>query len=177
MVAAPVNLWNTERLERDATQLLSRAQTPAERDAVQVTLTKIKQFAVIGQRAAQVSATGAVPNPQAQVAGAQSTTAPGMTPPIGTSLASIAPNAPGGPYDAVGVLRPVVSKRPGAPQFALVDERGQVLSFVTPTPDVNLQPYLGRQVGVVGNKGFIAEFNRSHVTAARVTPIGAPLVR
>ena len=50
MVAAPVNLWNTERLERDAAQLLSRAQTPADRDAVQVTLSKIKQFAVIGQR-------------------------------------------------------------------------------------------------------------------------------
>jgi hypothetical protein len=179
MVAAPVNLWNTERLERDAAQLLSRAQTPAERDAIQVTLSKIKQFAAIGQRSAQTG-TGVAQNGQLPITptpGASMSPVQGMTPPTGTALASIAPDAAGGPYDAVGVLRPVVSKRPGAPQFALVDDRGQVLSFVTPTPDVNLQPYLGRRVGVVGNKGFIAEFNRSHVTAARITPLSAPLVR
>ena len=37
-------------------------------------------------------------------------------------------------YDAVGVLRPVVSRRPGAPQFALVNAQGQVVTFVTPAP-------------------------------------------
>jgi hypothetical protein len=180
MVAAPVNLWNTERLERDATQLLSRAQTPTERDSVQVTLSKIKQFAAIGQRSAQTPGTGVAQNGQSPIPatlGAPMSPVQGITPLTETALASIGANAPGGPYDAVGVLRPVVSKRPGAPQFALVDDRGQVLSFVTPTPDVNLQPYLGRRVGVVGNKGFIAEFNRAHVTAARITPLGAPLVR
>jgi hypothetical protein len=90
---------------------------------------------------------------------------------------ALAANAAGGPYDAVGILRPVVSRRPGAPQFALVDERGQVVSFVTPTPDLNLQPYLGHRVGIVGNRGFIQEFNRSNVTAARVTPLNDRLVR
>jgi hypothetical protein len=83
----------------------------------------------------------------------------------------------GGPYDAVGILRPVVSRRPGAPQFAVVDERGQVVSFVTATPDLNLQPYLGHRVGVVGNRGYIPEFQRSNVTAARVTPLNDRMVR
>jgi hypothetical protein len=154
MAAAPVNLWNTERLERDAVQLLNRAHTPAEREAVQNTLSKISRFAAIGRR------TNAPATALAQVG----------QPPV-TPMPGVAPTAGGGQYDAVGILRPVVSRRPGAPQFALVDERGQVLSFVTPSPDVNLQPYLGRRVGVVGNRGFITEFNRSHVTAARVMPI------
>lgn len=154
MASAPVNLWNTERLERDAGQLLARAQSPAEREAAQNTLGKIGRFAAIGRR------TSAPATALAQVG------QPPVTPLPGTTLA-----AGSGQYDAVGILRPVVSRRPGAPQFALVDERGQVLSFVTPSPDVNLQPYLGRRVGVVGNRGFIAEFNRSHVTAARVTPM------
>jgi hypothetical protein len=82
-----------------------------------------------------------------------------------------------GRYDAVGILRPVVSRRPGAPQFALVDDRGQVISFVTPSPDVNLQPYLGHRVGITGNRGFIPEFNRAHVTAGRVTPLTQGLLR
>ena len=50
MAAAPVNLWNTERLERDTVQLMNRAQTPEDRAAVQATLEKINQFAVIGRR-------------------------------------------------------------------------------------------------------------------------------
>lgn len=161
MAAAPVNLWNTERLERDTAQLLNRAQTTAEREAVQATMNKISRFAQIGHRASPGSAS----------------VAQAGQPPLTPVPGSIAANVSGGPYDATGILRPVVSRRPGAPQYALVDERGQVLSFISPTPDINLQPYLGRQVGVVGNKGFIPEFNRSHVTAARVTPLGDRVLR
>jgi hypothetical protein len=169
MVAAPVNLWNTERLERDAVQLHSRAQTTAERDAVQVTLNKINQFAAIGQRTNPPPATPMSQSGQAPITP--------IMPSPGAAAAPVEVAAGGGPYDAVGILRPVVSRRPGAPQYALVDDRGQVLSFVTPSPDVNLQPYLGRQVGVTGNRGFITEFNRSHVTAARIAPLGGNMLR
>lgn len=170
MVSAPVNLWNTERLERDTAQLMSRAKTPAERDAVQVTMNKISRFSQIAHRANPSAATVAQATPASQMPATTQT-------PIAAQQGVAAAVAPGGPYDAMGILRPVVSRRPGAPQFALVDDRGQVLSFVTPTPDVNLQPYLGQRVGVIGNKGYIAEFNRSHVTAARITPLTDRIVR
>ncbi len=159
MAAAPTNLWNTDRLERDTAQLLARSKTPAERDAVRVTQEKINRFAEIGRRANQTSAVAQSGQPQ-------------MTLPANATATTT-----GGPYDAVGILRPVVSRRPGAPQFALVDERGQVVSFVTATPDLNLQPYLGHRIGVVGNRGYIPEFQRSNVTAARVTPLNERMVR
>jgi hypothetical protein len=154
MAAAPPQLWNTERLQRDAEQLLAQAKTGAERDAVKVTLGKIDQFTALTRRYQQGGkAVSRQPSAVSQeLANSQQPTADSR-------------------YDAVGILRPVVSKRPGAPQFALVDERGQVVTFVTPTPDVNLQPYLGRRVGIAGNRGFIPEFNRAHVTAGRVTPL------
>jgi hypothetical protein len=161
MASAPVSMWNTEGLQRDANQLMSRAQTPEDRDAVQTTLNKINQFAAITHR------TGAPTNTATPASGSPVTPVPGQI--------AAAPN--GTPYDAVGVLRPVVSRRPGAPQFALVDEHGQVLTFGTPTPDMNLQPYVGRRVGVMGNRGYMAEFNRTHVTAARVTPLSDTVLR
>jgi len=74
-------------------------------------------------------------------------------------------------YDAVGLLKPVASKRANAPQYALVDDKGEVVSFVTPTPDLNLKPYLGRRIGVHGKRGFMSEYRRAHVTAERVSPI------
>jgi hypothetical protein len=171
MVAAPPDRWNTERLERDTEELLAQAQTTGDRDAVKATLAKLDQFDAIARRfqpqnaAASLSAGG----------NAESTTS---TAPSNSSLAdSRQPTADSSKYDAVGILRPVVSKRPGAPQFALVDDRGQVISFVTPTPDLNLQPYLGHRIGVTGARGFIPEFQRAHVTAGRVAPLNQGLMR
>ena len=180
MAAAPTNLWNTERLQRDAAQLLNRAQTPADREAAQATMSKINRFAQIGRRAGPVTTNIAQAGQPGQLPAAPPITPLAGAAIVGAPLATtnIAPTTPpGGPYDATGILRPVVSRRPGAPQFALVDERGQVLSFVTPSPDVNLQPYVGQRIGVIGNRGFIAEFSRNHVTAARVTPLSDKLVR
>jgi len=59
----------------------------------------------------------------------------------------------------------------------LVDERGKVVSFITPTPDLNLKPYVGRRVGVHGKRGFMTEYRRAHVTAGRVTPLEGPIRR
>jgi hypothetical protein len=152
MAAAPPHLWNTDRLQHDAEQLLGQAKTQADRDAVKATMGKIDRFNSLARRYQGTQVVSPQPSAVSQ------SPAGGQT-------------AVDGRHDAVGILRPVVSKRPGAPQFALVDERGQVVTFVTPTPDVNLQPYVGRRIGIAGNRGFIPEFNRAHVTAGRVTPM------
>jgi len=99
------------------------------------------------------------------------TPTPGAAPPAGDLAANDAK------YDAVGTLKPVVSKRAQAPRFALVDDHGDVVTFVTASPDVNLQSYVGKRIGVLGNRGFMPEYRRAHVTASRVTPLEERLVR
>lgn len=171
MIAEPTSTWDVGELKGDAEQLLTQAESGDERDAVQASLAKIDRFATIQRRYAQSNGS-ATPSIQELA-----------TTPIGASNGSQTIEAVGaqtdetGRFDAVGILRPVVSRRPGAPQFALVDDRGQVVSFVTPSPDVNLQPYLGRRVGVVGMRGFMPEFRRNHVVAGRVSPLENNLVR
>jgi len=171
MVVEPTATWDVGQLKSDAERLQSQAETLPERDAVQATLAKLDRFATIQQRYAQSGGNAGL---LVQSAAATPTAAPN-----GTLAANTSGGQPGdaGRFDAVGVLRPVVSRRPGAPQFALVDERGQVVSFVTPSPDVNLQPYLGRRVGVVGTRGFMPELRRNHVVAGRVSPLESNLVR
>jgi hypothetical protein len=80
-------------------------------------------------------------------------------------------------YDAVGTLKPVVSRRPNAPQFALIGDDGQVVSFVTAPPDVDLQAYVGQRIGVRGSRGFMPEFRRAHVVASRVTNLENSMVK
>jgi hypothetical protein len=80
-------------------------------------------------------------------------------------------------FDAVGTLKPVYSRRRGAPRYALVDDRGAVVSFLSPSSDVNLDGFLGQRIGVNGSRGFIPEFRQSHVTAGRVTPLDGTVRR
>ena len=167
MVSESPTTWNIAPLEQAAEQLLERADTVADREAVKSTLAKIDRFSSIQRRYA--SANVAVANSPVGVAAASATPMTG---------AAVDPNSPtAGQYDAVGILRPVVSRRPGAPQFALVNEQGQVVTFVTPSPDVNLRPYIGQRIGVTGSRGYIPEFRRAHVTAGRVSPLGSPILR
>jgi hypothetical protein len=165
MVAQPAVTWRIDQLETEGEQLLSRAENVAQRDAVKGALAKIDRFAAIYRRYQWSSAAQAAAAPQQ---------------PSNVPLQGVAGGQPAGEqpqFDAVGILRPVVSQRPGAPQYALVNEQGQVVSFVTPAPDVNLQPYLGRRIGIVGGRGYMPEFQRAHVTASRVAPLGDRVLR
>jgi hypothetical protein len=177
MVAEPPATWNIEALQQSAEQMLAKADTVADRDAVKATLAKIDRFGAIQRRSAAVGNSAVVGAPVNGTPGSISASA--ITPLPGVAQTGTAPANAGanGQFDAVGVLRPVVSRRPGAPQFALVDARGQVITFVTPTPDINLQPYLGRQIGINGSRGYIPEFHRAHVTASRVSPVGDTTLR
>jgi hypothetical protein len=157
MVAEPPIAWNIESLQADAKTLMAMATSPAERASIQATAAKLDRFAAIARRY--------------QLARGASGTVADITPITGVTLAD------GTHFDAVGVLRPVASRRPGAPPFALVNERGQVLSFVTPSAGVNLQSYVGHRIGVAGNRGYIPEFQRVHVVAGKAAPVTERVIR
>ena len=81
----------------------------------------------------------------------------------------------GGSYQSTGTLRPVISRRHDTPRFAIVDTQGEVRSFVSPAPGVNLQSYLGQQVGLEGTRGYMPSLRRPHITAQRVVPLDSQL--
>jgi hypothetical protein len=74
-------------------------------------------------------------------------------------------------YDGVGRLMQVVSRGSGTPQYALLDKSGAVRFYVTPAPGVNLQKYLGREVGISGAVGYLPNESAQHVTAKRIESV------
>ena len=66
-----------------------------------------------------------------------------------------------------GRLATVVSRRPDAPRWAIVDANNNVLVFVTPSTSVNLAPMVGQQVTVRGAKGYMPEYKRPYVVASQ----------
>jgi hypothetical protein len=74
-------------------------------------------------------------------------------------------------YEETGYLMEVHSSRRGAPQYALVDEQGDVKVFVTPVPGLNLAHYLTKHIGIFGRRGYLYRLKTQHVTITRVVDL------
>jgi len=188
--------WQLAPLEAEANRLLQATKTPAVRAQLREFIERITRFQQVQQRYTNpppvIVATQREPTPAAAPFETATTESPGLTGMVSTIRERVQADFAGKPdaslnrqtssadkplYDAAGFLKPVVSKRENAPPYALVDEQGKVVSFVTPTPDLNLKPYVGQRIGVHGTRGFMPEYRRAHVTTGRITPIDDTLRR
>jgi hypothetical protein len=151
IVVGEVSTWSFDDLYERAEFAVRAAQDPLERGRARLLLDKLIRFAEIKR---QHDALRAPPTAAAAV----------------PAVVGLAPEVlRDARYDGVGRLSPVVSQRTGGPQYALLDAKGDVLSFVTPAPGVNLRPYVDKYVGVNGQRGYLPEQRRQHVSVQRVT--------
>ena len=150
MLAKDKSAWNLAELRQRVEALVERGNDPVARGQARLLLDKIKQFEQTfdAEDIGPVAASAAVPAVDAD-----------------------AKPSPADPrYDSKGWLKPVVSRRsekPPAP-FALVDADGKPICFISPSPGLNLNRYLNKQVGVYGRRGYIESLKTTHVTAERV---------
>jgi hypothetical protein len=72
--------------------------------------------------------------------------------------------------ETTGRLATVVSRRPDAPRWAIVDGNNNVVAFVTPSSGVNLAPLVGQQVSVRGARGYMPEYKRPYMVATEARP-------
>jgi len=161
MVVEEPSAWSFDAMRIRAESLLDRADTAEDRGKARLLLNKIARFEDIKQRYDTVTAMHeqtAVSN--RFLAGLQRTM---------EKAAAMAD--PDGQFDGVGQLQQVFSPKLGAPRYALVDEAGNVRYYVTPAPGVNLQNYVGRQVGITGTRGYMPEQRAQHITARHVSSL------
>jgi hypothetical protein len=156
MVAKDQSEWNLASLKRRVETLIDSGIDPAARGRARLTLDKINQFEdKFHSTAATVARSSA-------------------TPKIPTAEKSAAASSLADPrYDAQGWLKPVVSRKgdkPAAP-YAVVDSEGHPLMFVSPSPGLNLNRYLNKEVGLYGRRGYLEELKRPHVVAERVVEL------
>ena len=94
-----------------------------------------------------------------------------MVSPANYSAAATTPNT--SPFKATGRLGRFSQRPEGYPPYALVNEEGKIVSFVTPQPGVDLKPYINKHVGINGTSGvYIKDSQRApHIGATAVFPI------
>lgn len=151
MVSGDRSQWNLAALKREAEQLIEKGATPVDRGEARFMLEKIERFA----EAFGVEDDGGSPNlPVGSVAARKA-----------ALEAATAPQ-----YDGTGYLTPVRAARPVAP-YALLDQSGNRLCYVTPVPGFNLRAYENRRIGVFGKRGLMAGAGASHLLAERVVDL------
>ncbi|HTU24528.1 MAG TPA: hypothetical protein VMF30_03970 [Pirellulales bacterium] len=155
MVAEEITTWSFSDLRLRAERLMRRAPTAIERGQVQQLINKIDRFDRLKARQDALLDTSS---------STTSAAAPGRLE---------RPDDPSGPrFDVSGKLSQVAPRKEGSPPFVLLDRRGNVVSYVTPSPNLNLRPYVDRQVGINGQRGFMPEAQKSHITAQHITVLG-----
>jgi len=68
--------------------------------------------------------------------------------------------------ETTGRLATVVSRRPDAPRWAIVDANNQVIAFISPQSSANLAPLVGQEVSVRGARGYMPEYKRPYLVAS-----------
>ena len=183
-VTGPAEAWNLAPVRERLRQAAARTATDIDRTRVEAIDARISRFETIQSRHRTLAA--APPpavDPSLQLGGMWSSLSaiggrpirPGVMP--GGGSADGQPTwTPPDMTETSGRLATVVSRRPDAPRWAVVDQSNNVIAFITPQTGVNLAPLVGQDVAVRGARGYMPEYKRPYVVAseARVRIAAAP---
>jgi uncharacterized protein YgiM (DUF1202 family) len=165
MVIDDPTTWSFYELKERTNTLIDQAQTAVERGNARLMAGKIAKFDDIKRRQEAVLAMRDRTDRSSRL---WAKLRPGE---LENEAKSTSKFEMDGRYDGTGQLTQVVSPKPGAPRYALMDESGSVRYYITPAPGVNLQNYVGRDVGITGTRGYMPEQRASHITARHITPL------
>ena len=191
------NLWNLGPLRARAEALIESGSNALERGKARLMLEKIEEFEQLQQR--HIRAERGLPpdepsSPRASTASANSNQPAGFdfvsagvsrlaNPLANPTMNANASSSQGGigdtaagpriepRFDGTGWLLPVHSTKRVAPPYALLDDNGKVLQYVTPAPGLNLHRYERRRVGLYGQKTQTRSLNAPHLTAHRLVDL------
>ena len=160
MVSREMRVWRLDALSDRVRKTLSRLENEPDRVRARRLLARISEFEDLLNRASESSEISSTAGPIGNV----STAATGGAPSGGNTVRGVT-------YDGTGWLVPVHASKGTVPPYALLDAQGDVLHYISPTPGLNLQRYVRKQIGVFGNRGYIPALNKPHVTAQRVVDL------
>ena len=176
-VAGPPDTWNLPQLRERLRLAATRSNSNPDRLRADAIDARIARFEAI-QSKQQSFAAGPPTDPSPLRLGSMWSSLGGVgTRPIRPGVLPGGASADGRPgwtppdvSETTGRLATVVSRRPDAPRWALVDGSNNVLVFVNPQPGVNLAPLVGQQISVRGARGYMPEYKRPYLVATEARP-------
>ena len=172
-VAGPSESWNLAPLRERLRLSQARPTTQSERLRAEAIDARLSRFESVQNRQQALASNTPADDSPLRLGGMWSSLSGIGTRPIrpgvfpgGVPADGKTTWTPPDQVETTGRLATVVSRRPDAPRWALVDGNNQVLVFVTPIPNLNLAPLVGQQVSVRGARGYMPEYKRPYLVAS-----------
>lgn len=180
MIKEEPTAWNLAKVEQQYHDLKTVSDLPAYQTQLKLRLDAVARYARIKQeydefqrvttetrqRDAQLLSlrNGSLTQPPA--------TEP-ATPPAATTPPATARPGPNLPktFDGAGVIQRAAANGRVGPVYALVAPGGRFLAYLQPAPGVDLNPYLGQAMGVIGQRSYRQELNAELIVVRSLTPV------
>ncbi len=178
MVARDPQTWQLTTLRKQTETLVEAGKSSTERGRARLLLDRVRDFENLQLRSDDVAPSDRTAQNESSLVrasdgaiddmGTANTDVPkgkvaGTGPSNGEPDDTIDPK-----YDGSGWLMPVHSQNRTAPLYALLNDDGKVLHYISPAPGLNLHRYLRQEVGIRGQRGYIEKLQTPHLTAERV---------
>jgi hypothetical protein len=176
LMAAQASSAEINPIARAARRLSTSVSDPTTAGRARMLSERTEQYRRIadrrdGQAVVGQSASLQFPSPSlnvAPVAGTSVSSGPGLNA-VPNGAVSTVPGQSANETALVGFLVQVYSARSDSPPFALTDNTGRTIAYVTPTPGTNLRVHLNSKVRVAGGQGYLTGLNTPHIVATTVT--------
>ena len=74
-------------------------------------------------------------------------------------------------FDGAGIVQRMAKSFPGGPQFVLLAPDGRMLSMLQPTQGVDLNRYVGRSMGIIGQRMHRDDWNTDVIVVRDLKPV------
>ena len=74
-------------------------------------------------------------------------------------------------FDGAGIVQKMAKTFPGGPQFVLIAPDGRMLSFLQAAPGVDLNRYVGRSMGIAGQRAHRDDWNADTIMVRSLQPV------
>ena len=74
-------------------------------------------------------------------------------------------------FDGAGIIQRAATTYPGAPGYVLLAPNGRVLSYLEPAAGLNLDPYVGQSVGVLGPRHHRRDLRAEVIIVHGLSPV------
>jgi hypothetical protein len=175
--------WNLAGVEQQYRELNDATESYSLKSKVKLRMDAVKRYAKTreeydefmrltteakqrdAQLASMTNSSAGQPAPNAPSA----TPAPTPTTPK-PAPASPAPAAPQR-FDGAGIVQRAPGFIRGAPQFALFAPNGRMLAYLQAAPGVNLNSYLGKTMGILGQRSYRQELQSELIIVRSLQPV------
>ena len=167
--------WDLVALEQQYRQLEAATEWPAFHSQVKLRLDAVERYSRLKREYEEfLRITKETRQRNAQLMSLTNTTNGSTafaTAPETPSATKPAPAKSPATYDGAGIIRRSASAIRGAPAFVLVTPGGRLLAHLQPAPGVDLSPYVGQAMGVIGHRSYRQELQGEMIVVRSLQPV------